>query len=286
MDPFAIFATVFVIAAVIIGPIAIILGTFLQWLVANVLIFWRKVNVANVLIFWRKVKSRCNQADEYYTNEESIQNTETRQGRRNQNPQPISPENNSGIQLAENRKPEIDLTTYLDLDILELESSPSSSRKKRKERNFRSSERNSGIQLMENGIPEIHLTAYHSSPQVPRPETYQQILSVSLPPEIIPASPSEHIIIPACDIPQSYESVADQTENINSGESIDNKTKEVVKLKQELADIKEQTLCPVCLDRLKNMIFLCGHGTCQMCGDRVSECPICRKTVERRIQLY
>ena len=127
MDPFAIFATVFVIAAVIIGPIAIILGTFLQWLVANVLIFWRKVNVANVLIFWRKVKSRCNQADEYYTNEESIQNTETRQGRRNQNPQSISPENNSGIQLAENGKPEIDLTTYLDLDILELESSPSSS---------------------------------------------------------------------------------------------------------------------------------------------------------------
>jgi hypothetical protein len=22
-------------------------------------------------------------------------------------------------------------------------------------------------------------------------------------------------------------------------------------------------MCPVCLDRLKNMIFLCGHGTCQ-----------------------
>ena len=84
-----------------------------------------------------------------------------------------------------------------------------------------------------------------------------------------------------------------------------------------------QTMCPVCLDRLKNMIFLCGHGTCQvaaspylllvsplalalalalapisqayeihlhphlqMCGDRMSECPICRKTVERRILLY
>ena len=48
----------------------------------------------------------------------------------------------------------------------------------------------------------------------------------------------------------------------------------------------QQTMCPVCLDRLKNMIFLCGHGTCQMCGDRMSECPICRKTVERRILLY
>lgn len=47
-----------------------------------------------------------------------------------------------------------------------------------------------------------------------------------------------------------------------------------------------QTMCPVCLDRLKNMIFLCGHGTCQLCGDRMSECPICRKAIERRILLY
>jgi E3 ubiquitin-protein ligase mind-bomb len=47
-----------------------------------------------------------------------------------------------------------------------------------------------------------------------------------------------------------------------------------------------QTMCPVCMDRLRNMIFLCGHGTCQMCGDRMSECPICRKAVEKRILLY
>ena len=62
--------------------------------------------------------------------------------------------------------------------------------------------------------------------------------------------------------------------------------RDVQKLQQQLADIKEQTMCPVCLDRLKNMIFLCGHGTCQMCGDRMSECPICRKTVKTRILLY
>ncbi|XP_026470111.1 E3 ubiquitin-protein ligase MIB1-like isoform X2 [Ctenocephalides felis] len=61
---------------------------------------------------------------------------------------------------------------------------------------------------------------------------------------------------------------------------------DVQKLQQQLQDIKEQTMCPVCLDRLKNMIFLCGHGTCQMCGDRMSECPICRKAVEKRILLY
>ena len=92
--------------------------------------------------------------------------------------------------------------------------------------------------------------------------------------------------------------VAGQTvNNIGGGEIMNNgardagagtvqAVRDVQKLQQQLADIKEQTMCPVCLDRLKNMIFLCGHGTCQMCGDRMSECPICRKTVERRILLY
>ena len=67
-------------------------------------------------------------------------------------------------------------------------------------------------------------------------------------------------------------------------------------------------MCPVCLDKLKNMVFLCGHGTCQMCGkfsirnkffsksfsykvyyflgDQISECPICRKEIEKRILIY
>ncbi|CAG0882641.1 unnamed protein product [Cyprideis torosa] len=58
------------------------------------------------------------------------------------------------------------------------------------------------------------------------------------------------------------------------------------KLCQQLQDIKEQTMCPVCLDRLKNMIFLCGHGACQLCSDRMTECPICRKPVEKRILCF
>lgn len=60
----------------------------------------------------------------------------------------------------------------------------------------------------------------------------------------------------------------------------------VARLQQQLQDIREQTNCPVCMDRLKNMIFLCGHGTCQMCGDRMSECPICRKPLSQKILLF
>lgn len=74
--------------------------------------------------------------------------------------------------------------------------------------------------------------------------------------------------------------------NLMNNGSRDTTNSDIQKLQQQLQDIKEQTMCPVCLDRLKNMIFLCGHGTCQMCGDRMTECPICRKMVERRILLY
>ena len=74
--------------------------------------------------------------------------------------------------------------------------------------------------------------------------------------------------------------------NVNQNNAAQASMKDVEKLQQQLEDIKEQTVCPVCMDRVKNMIFLCGHGSCQMCGDRMNECPICRKPVERRILLY
>ncbi|XP_075212896.1 E3 ubiquitin-protein ligase MIB1-like [Lycorma delicatula] len=91
----------------------------------------------------------------------------------------------------------------------------------------------------------------------------------------------EEPALPAPAVVQQPEPVV----TLNNG-SRDTSTSDIQKLQQQLQDIKEQTMCPVCLDRLKNMIFLCGHGTCQMCGDRMSECPICRKPVERRILLY
>ncbi|KAI0227644.1 E3 ubiquitin-protein ligase MIB1 [Lamellibrachia satsuma] len=73
---------------------------------------------------------------------------------------------------------------------------------------------------------------------------------------------------------------------MNNGQQDNGGGGDVTKLQQQLQDIKDQTCCPVCMDRLKNMIFLCGHGTCQMCGDRMHECPICRKGIEKRILLY
>ncbi|KAG8227576.1 hypothetical protein J437_LFUL000676 [Ladona fulva] len=92
-------------------------------------------------------------------------------------------------------------------------------------------------------------------------------------------------ILPSSESKNNHGSQITQPQLMNNG-SRDTSNSDIQKLQQQLQDIKEQTMCPVCLDRLKNMIFLCGHGTCQMCGDRMSECPICRKSVEKRILLY
>lgn len=63
-------------------------------------------------------------------------------------------------------------------------------------------------------------------------------------------------------------------------------TRDVERLRHQLSELRETYACPVCMDRVKNLVFLCGHGVCQLCGDRLEECPICRTRVERRILLY
>lgn len=55
---------------------------------------------------------------------------------------------------------------------------------------------------------------------------------------------------------------------------------------QQLEEIREQMSCPICFERNKNMVFLCGHSTCHICGDQISSCPICRVRIDKRIKLY
>lgn len=36
-------------------------------------------------------------------------------------------------------------------------------------------------------------------------------------------------------------------------------------LEQKYQDLEEQFLCSICMERKKNIVFLCGHGACQPC---------------------
>ncbi|OXA45162.1 uncharacterized protein LOC118438040 [Folsomia candida] len=45
-------------------------------------------------------------------------------------------------------------------------------------------------------------------------------------------------------------------------------------------------LCPICMVHRKNMAFQCGHLCCTRCSVGLSNCPICRKAITQRIQIY
>lgn len=81
-------------------------------------------------------------------------------------------------------------------------------------------------------------------------------------------------------------SIKSESTPIAATQHTDSDAVALARLQQQLQEIREQVHCPICMDRLKNMVFLCGHGVCQNCGDRVQECPICRKQIEKSIILY
>ncbi|RWS21963.1 E3 ubiquitin-protein ligase MIB2-like protein, partial [Leptotrombidium deliense] len=55
---------------------------------------------------------------------------------------------------------------------------------------------------------------------------------------------------------------------------------EVAKLKRKLED----TTCPVCLDKQKKFVFLCGHGACSRCTPRIQHCHTCRAQIHSVVQ--
>ena len=44
--------------------------------------------------------------------------------------------------------------------------------------------------------------------------------------------------------------------------------------------------CAICLTEPRNTALLCGHQLCWDCAQKVDHCPVCRKFVTHRIQLF
>ncbi|MCL7022081.1 hypothetical protein MKW94_009381 [Papaver nudicaule] len=51
-------------------------------------------------------------------------------------------------------------------------------------------------------------------------------------------------------------------------------------------DTHEAVTCPICLENRRDLVFGCGHLTCQECGSELSLCPICRTPITVRIKLF
>ncbi|KDO34114.1 hypothetical protein SPRG_18994 [Saprolegnia parasitica CBS 223.65] len=58
------------------------------------------------------------------------------------------------------------------------------------------------------------------------------------------------------------------------------------RLVESMRALHEASLCPICEDKKKDMVFQCGHETCGQCASHLTLCPICRVTITTRIHRY
>lgn len=57
-------------------------------------------------------------------------------------------------------------------------------------------------------------------------------------------------------------------------------------LECKIAEIEESHACSICMERKRNVVFLCGHGTCSKCADTLKTCHMCRKAITKKIPIY
>ncbi|XP_017786542.1 PREDICTED: tankyrase-1-like [Nicrophorus vespilloides] len=63
----------------------------------------------------------------------------------------------------------------------------------------------------------------------------------------------------------------------------------VTQLEMKLAEyqkVHESLKCSLCKECRKNIMFICGHGTCFKCADTLTDCHECGSTITRKIIIY
>ncbi|UJR29929.1 hypothetical protein I4U23_017476 [Adineta vaga] len=71
--------------------------------------------------------------------------------------------------------------------------------------------------------------------------------------------------------------------NNSDGEIIDKVVRDLETKVQELEDGQS---CSICIERSRNVPFLCGHTACSNCAHPLRTCHICRKPITKKINLY
>lgn len=60
----------------------------------------------------------------------------------------------------------------------------------------------------------------------------------------------------------------------------------LLSLQAHVREIEDANMCAICLEKARNVAFLCGHGTCVVCASSLEVCPMCRKPIEKKITLF
>lgn len=75
-----------------------------------------------------------------------------------------------------------------------------------------------------------------------------------------------------------------QQHQVIDAESVGMETVEMLKCK--IAAIEDMITCNICMEKMKNVAFLCGHGSCFTCAQSLTSCHMCRLPITARINLY
>ena len=57
-------------------------------------------------------------------------------------------------------------------------------------------------------------------------------------------------------------------------------------LQRKLTEMEDNIMCSICMERKRDMAFLCGHTVCHICGENLKNCHMCRKPITKKIVLY
>lgn len=57
-------------------------------------------------------------------------------------------------------------------------------------------------------------------------------------------------------------------------------------LENKVQEYEETHYCSICMERTRDVAFLCGHGSCSQCAETLRTCHMCRKTIAKKINLY
>lgn len=57
-------------------------------------------------------------------------------------------------------------------------------------------------------------------------------------------------------------------------------------LDAKLKELEDRHQCAICMERTRNVVFLCGHGACTECSANLDCCHMCRVPVERKIPIF
>lgn len=57
-------------------------------------------------------------------------------------------------------------------------------------------------------------------------------------------------------------------------------------LENKVQEYEESHYCSICMERIRDVVFLCGHGACSVCAETLRTCHMCRKTILKKINLY